>query len=294
MSKQAILYAVLLALMVILSFFGWQSLRGVLFNSSGGAEIFFAALMFLLLMAVFGVGVLVFGSRQMPMAAGGVILLAYILAFGLHWAYFAVFIAGFGLVGLGITATLKEKSVRIKILPSQIARPAIKSLFTVLAVAVAVVIYFSSPAQGLKIEIKVPRPLFDVIVNGMSDFINGQVQNLIQDPASTLVPGAGQIGGKDIQQAIGTSEFGLDQILKLEDNDSLYRVLNQQINFFTQPYKKYLPYGLTAAVFFSLKTLGFIFVFLAGILTQAIFYLLKSFNVIKIGKEMAERETIEI
>ncbi len=294
LSTKNIAYLILLVLVIVLSFLGWSNLKGILFDDFNVVGILSVVGLFLLVMAVFGIIILVSDTWKMPMAAAGIILLTYILVFGFQWAYLAVFIVGLGLTLTGIAQALKEKNIHIKILPAQIAKPALMILLTVLAIAVAVAICFSPPAQGLKREIKIPRPLFDVIINSMSGLIDNQFQGLLTNPAGLVIPGLPQISGKEVKKAMGAGELNFDEILKPEDRDNLYQTLNQQMNLFIQPYKIYLPYGLAVAVFFLLQTIGFIFVLLAGFLTQALFLLLKSLKVINIKKEMVEKEAIEI
>lgn len=280
--------------MFVLLSLGWSNLKEILLNGSGFGGIILTAALFLLVMAIFAIVVLLFNSWKTLAPAAGLILLAYLLVFGYHWAHLAVFAAGLSLILAGVAEVKREKAVHIKVLPAQITKPASGALFTVLALAVSVVIYFSPPAQGLKAEIKIPRPLFDVVLNSMTGFIENQAKDFLRGQSDLLISGMSRVSGQQLSQIEGAGELDLDQILTPKDRDSLYQMISQQINFFIQPYKKFLPYGLAVAVFFSLKTIGFIFVWLAGLMTSLIFAVLKALGAVNIGKEMVEREKIEI
>jgi len=290
MSKQIIICIILLGLILLFSFFGWLNLRQLLFSGYDGTEIFLVTVLFLMVMAVFSVLILLFDSWKILMAAVGIILSAYILVFGLHWAYLAVFTGGIGLLVAGIAQTRNEKGLRIKIMPLEATRPAASMLFTVFVAAIAVVIYFSPPARELTIKIKIPRPLFDLAFSVTERFLAVPLQ---AGPQSLInIPGLPQIELKEFIQSQRSN--GIVQIFTPEVKDNIYGSVNSQLNDILERYKRYLPYGLAIAVFLTLRTFGFIFVWLAGLMTSIIFSLLRSLKIVGVGKEMVEREIIQI
>jgi len=263
MPKQKIIYSVFLALTVIFSLVGWFSLKGVFYNGSATTGVLIVALIFLFLGVVLGLIFLFFNSFGLLIVAPALSIVTSFLFFGTQVVYLIIFILGLGLVALAARQALQEKKVHVKIQPTEIVKPALGAIFTVLALIISAVIYFSPPAQGISVEIKVPRPLFDFVLGSMT----------------SVAP---------------SGLFSSSQILNKETEDKLYQAVNNQINFFLQPYKRYLPYGLVVAVFLSLKAISIIFVWLAIAIIQVAFILMKKMKLVSVRKEMAEKEVIEI
>lgn len=263
MSKQKTVYLLLLALAVVFSLIGWLTLKGLLFNGSVSVGIIIISFIFLLLGAVLGLIAILFDSLGLMILAPCASVAVSFLFFGIKPAYLVIFIIGIGLIIFAVSRSLREKRARMKIFPFRIAKPVLGAVFTFLALTISAIIYFSPPAQGISIEIKVPRPLFNFVLGSMESVA----------PRS-LAP--------------------FDQILNRETEESLYQTINDQVNFFLQPYKSYLPYGLAVAVFLSLKAASIIFVWIAILIIQGAFVLMKRFNLVNIKKEMVEKEVVEI
>jgi len=263
MPKQKIIYLVFLALAIIFSLVGWFNLRGVLFNGSAFAGVSIVALIFLMLGVVLGLVVILFDSLGLLIAAPAASVAGSFLFFGIKPVYLAIFIVGMGLVVLAAGRGLKQKKAHMKISLAETVKPALGAVFTFLALIISAVIYFSPPAQGISVEIKVPRPLFNFVLGSMT----------------SVAP---------------SGLFSSGQILNKETEDKFYQAVNNQINFFLQPYKRYLPYGLAVAVFLSLKAVSIIFVWLAIAIIQVVFVLMKKTKLVSVRKEMVEKEIIEI
>lgn len=86
----------------------------------------------------------------------------------------------------------------------------------------------------------------------------------------------------------------ISKVLTPEARETIYEQANYQLNFATQKFKKYLPYGVAVGLFFALKAISFIFVLLASFLCQLFFVIAKSVRLISISKETVEKEIIEI
>ncbi|OGZ34698.1 MAG: hypothetical protein A2Y98_02795 [Candidatus Portnoybacteria bacterium RBG_19FT_COMBO_36_7] len=263
MSKQKTVYLVLLALAVVFSLIGWFSLKGVLFNGSATFGVTIVALMFLLLGVALGLIAILFDSLALMILAPAASVAASFLFFGIKPAYIIIFVIGIGLIVFAFSRSLREKRARMKISPLRIAKPVLGAVFTFLALIISAIIYFSPPAQGISIEIKVPRILFSFVLSSMKNVAPSKL-------------------------------ISFDQILDNETEESLYQNINDQVNFFLQPYKSYLSYGLAIAVFLSLKAASIIFVWLAIAIIQTVFVLMKKFNLVKIKKETIEKDILEI
>jgi hypothetical protein len=263
MSKQKIIYLVFMALAIVFSLVGWFTLKGVLFNGSAAAGVSIVALIFLLLGVVLGLIVLLFDSLGLLILGPAVSVAASFLFFGVKPVYLVIFVVGMGLVVFSASRGLKEKKAHMKISPAEIAKPVLGAVFTLLALIISAIIYFSPPAQGISVEIKVPRPLFNVILSSM-----------------TSVTPSGLIS--------------FSQVKDEQTGEKLYQMINSQVNFFLQPYKRFLPYGLAVAVFLSLKAASIIFVWLAVAIIRGIFVLMKKLRLVSVKKEMVEKEIIQI
>ena len=174
-----------------------------------------------------------------------------------------VFAIGVILIYFAASRALAEKRAHMKISLAQIVKPSLGALFTALALIISAVVYFSPPAQDIGIELKVPRPLFNVILDSMT----------------SVAP---------------SSLFSFEQMLDEQSKEKLFETINSQINNFFLPYKRYLTYGLAVATFLTLKAASIILVWLAVIIIRGMFVLMKKFNLVSIKKEMVEKEMIEI
>jgi hypothetical protein len=262
MHKRNPIYIVLLILAFIFSLVGWFSLEGVLFNGSATTGVIIVAAFFLMLGAVLGFLFLLYDSFWLLILAPVVSVVAFLIFFGPKPIYLAVAFVGLALVALAAREAMKEKKAHIKVMPKEIVKPALGAIFTLLALLISAVIYFSPPAQQISVDIKVPRALFNFVVTSMTSVA-----------PSSLIP--------------------IDQVLDQATQEKLYLAINNQINFFLQPYKKYLPYGLAVAVFLSLKAVSFIFVWMAMGMIQFAYVLARKLKLIAIRTEMTEREIID-
>lgn len=297
MSKQKIVYLVLLLLIVVFAFLAWQSFERLVWNGADSLLVswLLPIINFFVSGIIFGLLVLLFDFLGFTALAWLAFSLIFVLIFGAEPAYLVGIAVGLGLITLAAWRAKQEKKDRLKIFPNQILPKSLNLIFTVLAMAIALVLYFSPPAQSLGMEIKIPRPLFDLAINSISGIFSGQPQGQSQPGGSFLnIPGLPTINFNELNKAIGGDKLSLDGTLNKEAKDKIYGLFNQQLNFFLKPYKRFLPYGFAIAVFFALKAVSFIFVWLAIGVIEIIFSLMKLLKIVTIKTETAEKETIEI
>lgn len=298
MSKQKIIYIILLGLIVVFSFASWQNLKELLFNEAKGIDIFlfFASAAFLILGAFFGLMYLLFDGLNWL----GIALVANIGIFLLFFGFKPIYLVAWG---LGLAAMIfagqqasQEKKIHLQIIPWEILRPALHITFIVFALIISLVLYFSPAAQSLKKEVKIPRSLFDLVLNSMTGFLTGKLDGQLNQPVpiNLNLPGLPTINLSELNKGLAAQKISLDQILTQEAKDNLYQLANEKLNLFLHSYKNYLPYGLAIAVFLILRAVSFIFVWLAAAIVQAIFAIMKTTGLVKIKREMVEKETIEI
>lgn len=292
MSKEKLIFIAIAAIILVLSFFGWLNIKKLLYDtaSASGWDWLFVCLIFIFIGGLFGVLVLLIRAWQWPIIAFGLVGIAFLVIFGVRFIYLLGLALSFILVALYTLESFKEKKAHIRIVVSETVKPSLISVFTVVAIMVALAVYFSPIAQGLKDEIKIPRPLFDIIFNSMSGILGG-TNNQVQSQASNIlkVPGMGEVdlSGLDMESVIG-------KVLTPEARETIYEEANRQLNFAAQKFKKYLPYGVAVGLFFALKAISFIFVLLAGLVCQLFFIIAKSVRLVSISKETVEREVIKI
>lgn len=297
MSKQKIIFVVLLFLITIFSFLSWQSLDGLLFGKTQvtASSLIGVAVEFLVVGALFGLLILFTDALWLAAVAALVNAALFILAFGLNIVYLLglAVIVGFSI--LAAHQTKKEKKLRIKIAVGEILKPAMTVVFTCLAIIIALVLYFSPPVKNLAIEIKVPRPLFDLVLNKMIETLKGQLEGgLGSGEINLMIPGLPEINMSDLNKALGAKEVDVDKILGQEAKDNLYNLVNERINFFLGSYRRYLPYGVAIAAFFALKAVSVLFALAATFVCQFTFFIMQKTKLANIKKEMVEKETIEI
>lgn len=290
MSKQNKIYIAIFAAVLILSFLGWFGLNKFLYGGTNpsGFYLILIAFSFLVEAALLSLFVLFFKSIWYSLFGVLISLCIFLGIYGVKIAYLAGLAAGMAVGAHYLYESIKEKNNRIKLSVHDIAKPMQIGVFTALALIISLIIYFSPPVQGLKAEIVVPRPLFDFVLRATEKIFDTQL------PKTLAVPGIGQINVPNPKGIMESANISVEKIITPQVADQVYNSLNQQINFFIKPYRQYLPYGLAIAVFLTLRAINFIFVFISGYFSEAIFGLMKKIKLINIKKEMVEKETIEI
>lgn len=279
MPKKKIISLCLFGLMALTSYASWQVLNNFLFSGQpSGNEVLLIAIAFLFLSVFFGLAVLLFdyGVAMAGMAATAGI---FLLIFGIKAVYLLAVALGLIFLFLAVHQSLGAKKLHLRILSWEILKPSLAFFFTVVVLLISLVIYFSPQAQDLSVEIKLSRPLFNFIFEPVSGFFASRVS----------APALGRDNYNE-DLAAGLAE----QIGKAETKDKIYEMVNQQLNYFLRSYKRFLPYGLAVAIFFALKTVSLVVVWLALGLVQLIFALMKSTGLVSIKQETAEKEVIEI
>jgi len=78
-----------------------------------------------------------------------------------------------------------------------------------------------------------------------------------------------------------------------EIGDMIYDSVNKSINKYSQNYEEYIPFGLAVGVFFTVKALGIVLIWLVILLSAAIFKILVSFGAVKIHEKAVLQEVME-
>lgn len=298
MSRQNIITIIFLALAAIFSFISWYGLKKFLYGgvAPGGVTLLLIVLSFLITAALLALLVVFSAKLRLPLAAIFLSNSVFLIIFGAKPAYLIVAIISFLVAFIYAYWSGNEKQANIKFVIRNIIKPTLVGLFTSFSLFVAAVLYFSPPAQELKAEIKIPRSLFDMTLSSAAKIIESIAQTQISQPLG-LPMMVEKVGGLDLPGVSVKTEKKtgfFDKILTPETRDQLYQDTNKQINFFIQPYKRYLPYGVAVGAFFALKALSFVFVFFSTAIAKLIFAFMKKTQMVVIKKEMVEREVIEL
>ncbi|MFH0852148.1 MAG: hypothetical protein V1845_00885 [bacterium] len=295
MSKHNAVYFVFIGIIIIFSLFAWHNLRDLLYDPGEG-NIIATLAVFLLLTGLMGALIVLFNSLGLLVLASAISFGLFIPTFPFKPVYLLALAVAVAIMAAGLQHAIREKNIHLRIQALDIAKPALAMFFTALAVIVSVTLYFSPPAQGLSVEIKIPRPLFDIVLKATIGFFSseqsGQSNQIAFSPLG--ISGLPEISPQDINRALGGGSLEMDKVFTQETKDGLYKTMNEQINFFVRSYKRYLPLGFAIALFLSLKAVSFIFVGLSVLLSHLIFTLMKGLKFVTIRKEMAEKEIIEI
>ena len=268
MHKNRITQSVVTGLATLLSAVSWMGLENIL---SGGNNWLWPSIGFLILLVFLSLNLLLTKSKAVLLITLVLILVSFFFVFSLRIEYLAVLFIALLFFLFGSFQAVNEKKIRIKIQVNKILRLGLPSILTGLALIIAAAFYFSPLALQSQDQIRLPRPLFNIIIQPIIKTFEGQV------PISQL-----------------SEQFGINLEGNEKFEDILYQVINQEINKYSQPYKQYFPLGLAVGIFFALKTIGFIFGWLVILLSWLIFKVLVSVGAIKIHEQAVLKEVIEL
>lgn len=266
MRKNRITQSIIIGLATFVSAISWTGLKNILFD---GGSWLWPSIGFFVLLVFLSLSWLLAKSREILLIALIFILASFFLVFSFKLEYLAALFIALLLFVFGSYKAVSEKELRIKIQISKILRRGLPLVLTGLSLIVATVYYFSPAAFKGENQIQIPRPLFDIIIQPIT-------------------------GGFEEQISLPELSARFDIPLEGEMDDMIYQTVNQQINKYSQPYKKYLPLGLAIGFFFTLKAISIVFMWLIILIGEVIFRLLVRFGAIKIQEKAILKEIIEV
>jgi len=268
MYKNRITQSVVASLVTLISAVSWIGLKDVL---SGEKSWLWPSIGFLILLVFLSLNWLLTKSKVVLFMTLVLILVSFFFVFSFKIEYLAILFIALLFFLFGSFRAINEKKVRIKIQVDKILRRGLPSILTGLALVMATVFYFSPLTLQSQGQIRLPRPLFNTIIQPMTKIFGEQVP---------------------ISQLSEQSGINLEGDEKFED--ILYQVVNQEINKYGQPYQQYFPFGLAMGIFFALKVIGLIFMWLVILLSWLIFKVLVSAGAIKIHEQAVLKQVIEV
>jgi len=268
MHKNRVTQSVIAGLATLISAVSWISLENIL---SEGNNWLWPSISFLILLVFLSLNWLFTKSKVVLLITLIFILVSFFFVFSFKIEYLSVLFIALLFFLFGSFQAVNEKRVRIKIQVDKILRRGLPSILTGLALIIAAAFYFSPLALQGQDQIRLPRPIFNIILQPIVKIFEEQI------PISQL-----------------SEQFGVDLEGNEEIGDILYQVINQEINKYSQPYKQYLPFGLAIGVFFALKAIGVVLMWLVILLSWLIFKILVSTGAIKIHEQAVLKEVIEV
>lgn len=267
MDRNRISQSIFIGLAAVVATANWIGLKNLLFEGGGWV---FPSVGFLILFIFLSLNCLLTRSKIILLVTLVFVLVSFLFTFGVNLNYLAVLFVALLLFVFGFSRSVNEKKYRIKIQVSKILHKGLPLALTGLSLIIASVYYFSPLALRGQDEIKIPRPLFDAVLQPVVNIIGEQ------SPVSQL--------GQPIDASL---------IINKEMSDMLFENINQEINKYSGSYKQYFPLGLSIGVFFAIKAISIPFMWLTVFLSWAIFKLLIVLGAVKICEKAVLQETVE-
>lgn len=267
--KNRITQSIIVGLTTFTAALGWTGLRRVLYEDGSWAIPF---IFFYIWLVFLGLTWILAKSKPILLISLSAILIAFLLSFGFSVECLVGIFIAFLLFIFGTVQAVGEKNVRIKFRVVKILQHSLPHVLTALSLLVALAYYSSPMALTGESQIEIPRPIFDKLVEPLIEsFEVGEIPSL---------PSA---------QDLNTSML-LDTSLE----DTLYQTANQTINRYATVYSEYLAIGMAISIFFTVKMIGFLLMWLVISVIWVIFKLLLYFGAMKIQEQSVLKEVIEV
>jgi len=271
MDKKWIFRTIFSALILFSSFAFWFFLENSL--SSGGdwwQKTIWPLIFFLSLTVIFGLYALLESERKFLFLAIFFTLAPFFLFAkirpSLAWSLLAIFFLANGLFRAWV-----EKNRTIDLDLIAIFKKSVAASVSALVLLAALIFYWTPYVQSFSASVEVPRPIFDTLTSQLTKALGG--------PES--LPPAQSLSKKQ-------------QLEMARQQNEVYSVVNQQLENWLQPIKKFIPAGLALSVFFTLKFLGLFLAWPAIWLAWLVFKILLLTGIVKLERIPVEKEIIKI
>lgn len=277
---------------VLLGLFSWYFLRYVFYvgNLTTGCWIL-GGVLFILFGVALCLIMLLIKNKFILFGSFGLSLVLFFIFFNNKLLYYLIasiilFVAYF----IASKNIKKEEEVQINLDFWRIWKRGLPILITAICLLIAVVYYFSPAINKIDTDVKIPRPIFNIVTN----FIGGLIKTQLPEGEGVSIDG----NTYKILPKEQIKDFEQKYNIKIEKEDTiqddLYKVINAQINKTSSGYKKSIGYGLALALFFSLKLISLIYVPIVIMLSWLILKILIAVKFVKLGKIQKEVETVDL
>ena len=274
MDKKNILRLIIGFLILFLSVLSWYLLKNSFDQAQGGewvTGVLWPSLSLIALGSFIGLFYLIESDWRVLSGALLLVVAPFFVFFdSLNWEKLIVIGAMFFFLWRGIHRSRREKKEKIKLSLAEILLKGLAPTVTALTLLAAIGFYGSPYAQSLgQAEIVIPRDMFNRIISP-----------LLNAPSAlkNLTGGQPESAKNDNEQL----------------KSALYQEINKYMNTVGNPYKRFLPFGLTTTFFFAMRIWGVVLMRLAAILAWGWFSLLRLLKLARIGKINIEKEIITL
>ena len=260
--------SVIVGIVTLVATIIWVQLKEFLYNEGGWLGL---SIGFFILLSFLSLNWLLSKSKILSAITFVFVLISFFFVFEFRWEYLAVVIAALFLLFLSCIFAINEKNIRLKIDVVRILKRGLPIVLTALSLIIASAYYFSPLSLRGDERIEIPRPLFDTVATPALEIAQNQF--------------LGQFSGQEVR--IGAAEMTLIK-------EEIYQALNGAINNQNDGLKEFLPISLSIGVFFALKAVGVIFIWLVILFTFLIFKILLWTGAIHIQQKAVLKEVIEV
>lgn len=253
--------SIIVGVTTLIAAFSWSGLNSIL---SGSRNWIWPSIGFLILLIFLCLSLLLIKSKSILSITLIIVLISFLFPFGFQLKYLTILFIALLFFILGSFIIINEKEVRIKIQVSKILKRGLPHILTGFALIIATVYYFSPLVIEEQNRIKIPRPLFDAVIEPVTNAFFSKELSIPELPDS--------------------NEF----------SDIIYNTINNEINKRSEEYKEYFSIGFAVGIFFAVRVISIPFMWLVILISWLIFKLLIASNAIKIQEKSVLKEVIEV
>jgi len=277
-------------ILVLFSFLCWWMLKLAFYDndSSFGTWILtFGS--FVLFGIAICLAMLLIKNKIIYLIAFSLMFVSFLIFFNYQILYYAIaFIVLFVAYLIAFKNINNNQKEHIKINFYRIWRGGFPLFITALSLLIAVIYYFSPALARLDTDVKIPRPVFNVVASFVSGLIKTQLpEGVTLDGNTYKMLSKEQI--RDFEKKYNIKIGTQDTI-----QDDLYKVVNAQINKAGSGYKRSIGYGLAIALFLSIKIISIPYVAIVILLSWLVIKILIKIKFVKFEKIQKEVEIISL
>ncbi len=218
-------------------------------------------IMFAVLISAIGLSFLLIKDYALKTLTSVLAGLPFFFVFGFNWSYLGAFVLMVLLFMYAMRNIQAEAGGRTKINIRIIMQRGLPRIVTAMLVMISFAFFFSPNIQASARTKQLPPSFKQVIERTVDSFLGGQVKNLSPQERQ-------QVESQTVSQIL------------------------DQFTAFLGPYINYLPPILAFGLFLILQSLGFIFVWLAALVSVLLFWTMKKSGIVRIQVVQKEAEEL--
>lgn len=193
-----------------------------------------------------------------------------------------------------------EKKLIVEFRPYRIMRRALPTLLLALSLFTAIGYVNTALADDFKDDIRIPRPLFDVLFTPIETGLGALIPSYHE---GLSVSGTQSAIARDIFRPEALERFGVNAIFKTIEQhdgqaiplrDAVYDSLNTSLMNAAAPYKEMLPFIAIIGFFFVFRFLYFLLMWVAIGITMLAVKVLVLYNIVSIEERKITQEQAQL